>query len=549
MASITFNHTVDSVEIQRTSTVTASFFDSTGAQASAGSTTWSVADSTIAMVTSGGVVTGVHVGSTTLTLMADKVVRSLSVFVLPPAIASIAFSTTSFTMTEGDTLIIPPPSLVDRTGAVRPPADAPQYSSNSLNISVGTGGQVIALTPGSATVTATKDTAHAVLTFTVLPAPIGRLKLVPAILDLGVGHTIATQASAYSVSGHQLRNRSYSYTIDNPSVASVTSTGIVSGSAPGTATLTVSTGTGSVRVPISVARLQTAGFTIDLRFVGNVSPTVRQAAAQAAARWEQVISAPLIPYHIILKANECGKGVPAIDTTETNLIIVVQTDSIDGRSNTVGLGGPCVLRDDSPQLPALGTVTIDTADIAGLAQQGILASVLTHEMGHILGIGTLWSDRSVRDSTTFFPNTAAGLGGVDPVFIGHTARVASAALGFTSDSSLGVPIENIGAKGTRDGHWRATVFGHELMTGTIHNGLNPLSLVTIEALADFGYHVVPEAADDFNAVNASNPGSAVQPSLSIGTLLRETVLFPRFTVTRNGTLRPIRGAKPPASAQ
>ncbi|HEY8312259.1 MAG TPA: hypothetical protein VIG47_16955, partial [Gemmatimonadaceae bacterium] len=139
----------------------------------------------------------------------------------------------------------------------------------------------------------------------------------------------------------------------------------------------------------------------------------------------------------------------------------------------------------------------------------------------------------------------------NPVFIGHAARVASAALGFTADSSLGVPIENTGkvGDGTRDSHWRASVFGHELMTGTIHNGLNPLSLVTIETLADFGYAVVPEAADDFDVANATNPSGFVQPSETIGIKMREALRFPQFTTTRTGRLKPIPGARPPQTQQ
>ena len=548
VATIWFNRTTDSVEIQRTSTITASFFDATGNSVGAGSTAWSIGDSTIATISSAGAVSGIRVGTTTATLTADNVVRSLPVVVLPPAIATIIFPSTSFTVTEGDTLTIAAPRIVDRTGATVTGRTL-SYSSTFANITVSPAGLVTALTAGSATVTATIDTAHTTLTVTILAAPIGRIKLIPSVLDMGVGHTIATQASAYSVSGQQLRGRTYAYSIDNSSVASVTSGGIVSGIAPGTATLTVVTGAGVVRIPISVARLHVGGFLIDLRFVGKVSPAVQLAAAQAAARWEQVISAPLIPYHIVVGADTCGKGIPAVDTTETSVMIIVQTDSIDGPNKTVGLGGPCVIRDDSPQLTALGTVTIDTADVAALDRQGILVAVLTHEMGHILGIGTLWSGPATHGGFTPFPNTASGLGGTDPVFIGHAARVASAQLGFTADSSLGVPIENSGGAGTRDAHWRATVFGHELMTGTINNGLNPLSLVTIKTLADFGYTVVAEAADDFNAVNARSPGSAVQPSLSISTLVRETILFPRFTISRTGTLRPIRGAKPPATAQ
>ncbi|HEY5086197.1 MAG TPA: Ig-like domain-containing protein, partial [Gemmatimonadaceae bacterium] len=547
VAIIRFDRAIDSVEVQRTSAVTPSFFDSTGTTDGAGSTSWSSADTTIATVSTAGVVSGIHTGSTTITLTSGKASASLPVIVLPPAVATITFPTTSFTMTEGDTLTIPAPHVVDRTGAVVT-GRVPSYVVTGLNAGVTPAGLVTALTAGTTTVTATIDTAHAILTFTVKAAPIGAVKLVPSVLDMGVGHTIATQASAYGLSGKLLRGRAYTYSVDNPAVASVTSAGMVSGLASGTATLTVATGTGSVNIPISVATLGPAGFVIDLRFVGNVSQAVQNAARQAAARWEQVISAPLIPYHIVTSANDCGPGIPAVDTTETSVLVIVQSDSIDGPGKTAGLGGPCVIRDNAPQFTALGTVTVDSADAPSLAQQGVLVALLTHEMGHILGIGTLWSDQPVRNDSVFFPNTAAGLNGPDPVFIGQAARAAYAELGFTVDSSRGVPIENLGAvgDGTRGAHWRASVFGHELMTGTLNYGPNPLSLVTIEALADFGYTVVPEAADDFSILDANNPGGPVQPSLSVSTLVRETILFPRFTTTRNGELRPIRGAKPPA---
>ena len=93
------------------------------------------------------------------------------------------------------------------------------------------------------------------------------------------------------------------------------------------------------------------------------------------------------------------------------------------------------------------------------------------------------------------------------------------------------------------------------MTGTLHNGLDPLSLVTIEALADFGYTVVPEAADDLSAANAFNPNIPVSPSASInvpngasaGVAIKERLLFPRFIVSRNGTLHRIRGSSGPSA--
>ena len=60
-----------------------------------------------------------------------------------------------------------------------------------------------------------------------------------------------------------------------------------------------------------------------------------------------------------------------------------------------------------------------------------------------------------------------------------------------------VPIANTGGAGTREGHWREATFDHELMTGFIDPGENPVSRMTIASLADLGYQVNLEAADRY----------------------------------------------------
>jgi hypothetical protein len=543
---IRFNFSPVSVEVDRTRTILATFTDSTGQSTLARSVTWSVADSSIAKVSSAGVVTGIKAGTTYLIVTADKTTVNLSVEVTPPVAATITFAVTSYTLGEGETITIPPPTVVDRKGGVSTDRHVRYTTTSPDIINVVNDTLITGKAPGSATLTAWVDTVSTNLTVTVTPLQISQIRITPAVLNMGVNQKIATSVSAYNAKGEKLTADIIgpaTYTIDNPAVANFppSTKGVVAAVGPGKATLTVNVKNLAVTAPISVARLAPAGFTIDVHFVGTVSPAVQQATMQAVERWEQVISAPLIPYHIVTTANLCGKGTPAVDTTVTNLMIIVLSDSIDGRANTVGSGGPCIIRDDAPMLTALGTMTFDSADVVALGQQGILVDMITHEIGHILGIGTFWG-------TDYFPNTATGIGGVDPVFTGRAGRVASFQLGFTSDSALGVPIENTGGDGTKDAHWRATVFGHELMTGTLHYGKNPLSLVTIEALADFGYTVVPEAADDISIYTANNPSSVLTPSATLSMRLNDSVLFPRYTSTRNGLLRAIhRGRNVPVS--
>jgi hypothetical protein len=48
-----------------------------------------------------------------------------------------------------------------------------------------------------------------------------------------------------------------------------------------------------------------------------------------------------------------------------------------------------------------------------------------------------------------------------------------------SAAPVPVPVENSGGAGTRDSHWRDSIFVAEMMTGFVNVGGNPMSRMTI----------------------------------------------------------------------
>jgi len=65
-------------------------------------------------------------------------------------------------------------------------------------------------------------------------------------------------------------------------------------------------------------------------------------------------------------------------------------------------------------------------------------------------------------------------------------------------TATAVPVENTGGGGTRDSHWRESIFRSEIMTGWIGPGTNmPISRITVGSLADLGYTVNMAAADAY----------------------------------------------------
>jgi hypothetical protein len=223
-----------------------------------------------------------------------------------------------------------------------------------------------------------------------------------------------------------------------------------------------------------------AKFEISVNFRGGLSASQKDAFKVAAARWESVISKPLPAVKVY---GQITRGV----------IIEAQGENIDGGGGILGMAGPIRLRPDLPQmgkarfLPCYGMMSFDVADLSKMESNGTLVDVIVHEMGHVIGIGTVWKRKGVLKSA----------GTTNPFFEGPASRTAFHNIGGMGNR---VPVENEGGGGTRDSHWRERFFRNELMTGYISPAgtKNPLSVLTIASLADLGYDVDLSKADPYS---------------------------------------------------
>ena len=250
-----------------------------------------------------------------------------------------------------------------------------------------------------------------------------------------------------------------------------------------------------------------AAYHIDVRFLVPTSPTRMAVFAAAASRWESLIYGDVPDRLLNRPAGGCGGVLPAISETVDDIIIFAVLDSIDGPGKILGQAGPCTVRGDGE--PVTGVMVFDTADVAGLEAAGQFALVIEHEMGHVLGYGTVWNSTVLIDA-----------GGSDPHFVGPQALAAFDRTGGLN-YSLGakVPVENTGGVGTRDAHWRESVFKNELMTGFINSGANPLSVVTTASMGDLGYQV-NYAGSDVYVVPVAPAVSTGRPTLVLGDDIR-----------------------------
>lgn len=232
----------------------------------------------------------------------------------------------------------------------------------------------------------------------------------------------------------------------------------------------------SLKANASAAAIKSA-YEIEVRFVGGLTAIQKNAFKTAAKRWSKVIVGDL-PSVIV--------SGEVID----DLLIMAQGVPIDGPGKILGQAGPTHLRPASAGanafLPAKGLMSFDTADLAKMQADGTLVDVITHEMGHVIGIGTIWAIK----------NLLTGANTINPHFTGTAAKKEYGALKGTGPTP--VPVENTGGPGTVDSHWRETVFKNELMSGFIAATNNPLSRLTVASLQDLGYVVDLSAAEPYS---------------------------------------------------
>ena len=240
-------------------------------------------------------------------------------------------------------------------------------------------------------------------------------------------------------------------------------------------------------------KASSSGFDINLRFVAL--PTVSQLNTfnDAVTRWETIITSDLTDIPLNFGPGACNSPVPIQETVD-DLMIVVRLEPIDGAGSVLGSAGPCNIR-TTGGLPILGTMRFDTADLANLEAAGSFGNVILHEMGHVLGIGTVWQSKGLLLNPSL-PSSS----GADTHFTGAQALIGFNNIGgSTWTGGSKTPVENTqGGAGTRDSHWREGVLANELMTGFLNNGSNPLSQLTVRSLVDLGYTVNLNQADAFN---------------------------------------------------
>ncbi len=261
------------------------------------------------------------------------------------------------------------------------------WSSTDVTVASITGtGLATAVAAGTTTVIATAGPAADTANVTVVVVTVDSVDVSPDSLSLSVGGSGNVSARFFDAAGTEILGPTATWASTDTAVATVTSTGVVTGVAPGTAWVrgTEDDGADSTYVTVTTVSL----FDVEVRFVGTLpSASVQTAFSDAESRWEELLIGDLPAVAVTLAAAACSSVAhPAVAETIDDVIIFAEVTAIDGSGGILGQAGPCVVR-TTGNLALLGIMQLDEADLSDLEASSDLVETIIHEMGHVLGFG------------------------------------------------------------------------------------------------------------------------------------------------------------------
>lgn len=432
-------------------------------------------------------------------------------------------------------------TATDESGAALPSPRVTWSSSNPSVATVTGNGLVSAAGNGSASIKASVGGVSGTATVIVALTPAQLQKVAGDQQDANIGQAVPTPLTVEitDATGHPIQGITVGFTVA-PGLGTLGSPTSVTG-ADGRASSTLKVlGSGPIDVGATVANttLSTtftatgfSPFQVELRFLTTPTPAQQEAFLAAQLRWQGLIVGDVPDIPINVSAGTCGSDSPALNRTIDDVLILVTLQPIDGAGGVLGQAAPCLVR-SAGDIPVMGFMQFDTADLDVLQSNGLLSAVILHEMGHVLGFGTIWTDPGIN---LLADPSLPPANGADPHFIGVQAIAAFQAADGQSDTP--VPVENAGGVGTADSHWRESVFGNELMTGFLDGGINPLSRVSVASMADLGYTVNLDGADAFSL--ALPPGLRAFARGPKVALVNDVVRLPIRVVNSHGQVERI----------
>jgi len=278
VASVTVSPAAATVTVGTTTQLTATPKDANGTALSGRAVTWATSNAAIATVSASGLVTGVAAGSATITATSEGQSGTSAITVSNVPVASVTVSPTAAGVTVGATTQLTA-TPKDANGTALSGRVVTWGTSNAVVATVSASGLVTGVAAGAATITATSDGQSGTAAMTVTNVPVASVTVSPTTASVTVGATSQLTATAKDANGTALSGRTVTWATSNAAVATVSASGLVTGVAAGSATITATSEGQSGTSAMTVTNVPVASVTVS---PAAVSLTVGQTMQLAA---------------------------------------------------------------------------------------------------------------------------------------------------------------------------------------------------------------------------------------------------------------------------
>jgi uncharacterized protein YjdB len=251
VGSVSVQPTSASLIVAQGTTLTATVKDANGAVVTDRQVAWTTSNAAVASVTQGGVVKALAAGTATISATSEGSTGSATITV-SAAVASITLQPASATLQRNMTVTLAA-TLKDAGGNVLTGRVITWKSSDTTVASVSSAGVVTAVRIGPATITATSEGKSANASVTVTTGPVDHIVIFPtSVTNLRAGRTAQLTAMAVDANGDTITGAAFTWKSGNTGIATVSSTGVVTGVHSGTTSITATfsgkSGSASVQV-------------------------------------------------------------------------------------------------------------------------------------------------------------------------------------------------------------------------------------------------------------------------------------------------------------
>ena len=437
VATVSVSLDASTLEVGQITQAKATLKDAAGTTLGSRTIAWQSSNPAFATVNSLGVVNAVARGTVTISAIAEGKIGGASLTVAAKTVASVAITPNPASAIIGQSAQLTA-TPKDASGAALTGRTITWASANSGVATVSNTGVVTAVSAGSATISATADGVTGQATFNATALPAWNVTVSPTTPSVQVGNDVQLSATAYDANGNPLSSRVPVWASANPSVATVSSSGRVTGVSKGSANVSAMVDGKTATVAVAVNDPPPAG-------AASVSVVIHNPVVNVGqTTWANAVVRDASGNTLTGRPVTWSSAVPTIATVSNDgTVTTIAAGSVSIIATSEGATGAATLVVGSPMPQPVATVSLSATSTSMFPGQSQAITVTLRDAS-----GNVLTGRTIGWTSSSGILTVSPSGQVTAVSAGTATITASSegksgTLTFNVTSAPVVPVASV----------------------------------------------------------------------------------------------------------